>query len=108
MIRKFPKGIGLKLKNYGSNCHYCRDELWRNNFTLDHVVPVAQGGTNHRENKVACCRRCNTLKSSLTLKQFRPIFFYETGYRYFAFEPEWEGQKCFEAHERKLMFPIGD
>lgn len=105
---RYPKRISQRIKFYGQLCHYCKEELWRENSTIDHIVPLSKGGSDRRENKVHCCRRCNTLKGSLTLLQFRPIFFYETGYRYFAFEPEWEGQKCFETHERKLMFPIGD
>lgn len=44
-------------------CRYCRskdDEL-----TVDHVVPVALGGSDAPDNLVAACRSCNAGKSSI-------------------------------------------
>jgi hypothetical protein len=105
MTQMYPKNIALKLKNYGDKCHYCAEELWRNNFTIDHLVPLGQGGLDVRSNKVACCRRCNEKKGSLTLQEFRPIFFYMTGLRFFAFEPEWATQKPVREEKRRLLFP---
>jgi len=32
--------------------------------TVDHVLPLSQGGTNDVRNLVACCRKCNRLKGS--------------------------------------------
>lgn len=43
-------------------CRYCRSK--DNPLTLDHVVPVALGGTDDPSNLVACCRDCNAGKSS--------------------------------------------
>ncbi|GAB2295383.1 hypothetical protein Dimus_029556 [Dionaea muscipula] len=45
-------------------CQYCSSG---NNLTLDHVVPVAQGGKRTWENLVTACYRCNSKKSHKTL-----------------------------------------
>lgn len=105
MPQKYPNNVGLKLKNYGSTCYYCSDDLWRENFTIDHVIPIASGGTDNRANKVAACRRCNEKKGSLTLQEFRPVFFYMTGLRLFAFEDGWVTQKPVSIEKRKVLFP---
>jgi len=36
---------------------------WRQ-LAIDHVIPVARGGSNTHDNKVVSCHRCNTLKGS--------------------------------------------
>ena len=43
-------------------CRYCRSK--ENELTIDHVVPVALGGSDSPENLVAACRACNIGKSS--------------------------------------------
>lgn len=43
-------------------CRYCRST--ENELTIDHVVPIALGGTDDPSNLVACCRDCNSGKSS--------------------------------------------
>ena len=50
-------------------CQYCFKQLSRHNFTLDHVIPVSQGGKRTWNNIVACCHKCNQQKGSRTLKQ---------------------------------------
>lgn len=50
----------LRRDNY--TCRYCRsteDEL-----TIDHVTPVALGGSDDPSNLVACCKDCNAGKTS--------------------------------------------
>lgn len=34
------------------------------NMTIDHVIPLARGGTNARRNLVVCCKECNNKKGS--------------------------------------------
>lgn len=50
----------LRRDNY--TCRYCRssDEA----LTVDHVLPVALGGTDEPSNLVAACRDCNAGKAS--------------------------------------------
>lgn len=43
-------------------CRYCRSK--DNELTVDHVTPVALGGTDDPSNLVACCKDCNAGKSS--------------------------------------------
>jgi len=42
-------------------CHYCGKEPAG---TIDHVIPVSQGGTNHPDNLVPACAACNYSKGS--------------------------------------------
>ena len=46
------------LQRDGFSCFWCGLEA----DTVDHVVPVAKHGTDHDDNLVACCRRCNYSK----------------------------------------------
>ena len=50
-----------------------RGKLPKNAFTIDHVVPLAEGGTNDFENLKACCFQCNNKKASLSKEDFEEI-----------------------------------
>lgn len=47
-------------------CEYCNtDERWQLIlFTIDHVVPLAEGGTDEMENLALACFHCNRKKSN--------------------------------------------
>lgn len=67
-------------------CWYCGIELLPfSTFTIDHVVALANGGSNNLENLVPCCKTCNSRKRDYPLELFRirhfPIrqFWFETG-----------------------------
>ena len=46
-------------------CLYCgKDISGRGQFALDHIIPVAAGGTSDFENLQMLCRRCNIRKSA--------------------------------------------
>jgi hypothetical protein len=47
-------------------CRYCGAKAPDVALTVDHVVPVALGGTDDPSNLVTACRPCNTGKSSIT------------------------------------------
>lgn len=47
-------------------CHYCGRQVGAANLTMDHVVPVARGGTSTRGNCVPCCKDCNSRKGAYT------------------------------------------
>lgn len=49
-------------KRHGWKCHYCGKALTHSTATLDHIVPVAMGGTLADHNLCLACRRCNSLK----------------------------------------------
>jgi 5-methylcytosine-specific restriction endonuclease McrA len=47
-------------------CHYCGKSVGAGALTLDHVVPVARGGTSTKGNVVPACEACNKTKKYLT------------------------------------------
>lgn len=51
-------------------CVYCTTALTEENFVLDHLVPVAKGGTNRKHNLVAACDVCNRRRSDSDPVQF--------------------------------------
>jgi len=44
-------------------CAYCRKALGKDR-NIDHIVAVSRGGTNHRSNLQATCKKCNQSKSA--------------------------------------------
>lgn len=46
------------------NCEYCGKEyIAADNYPhIDHIIPLARGGTDTRNNVRVLCRRCNMLK----------------------------------------------
>jgi 5-methylcytosine-specific restriction endonuclease McrA len=51
----------LNLLNRGI-CHYCEKKFDRAQLTMDHIVPIARGGTSTPGNIVPSCRACNQNK----------------------------------------------
>ncbi len=47
-------------------CRYCGATAPDSKLTVDHVVPVALGGTDESSNLVTACSGCNTGKSSIS------------------------------------------
>lgn len=56
----------MRVAYYGHQCAYCRGPY----ETLDHVIPLARGGTNWPSNLRPCCRLCNTRKGTLLLHEW--------------------------------------
>jgi 5-methylcytosine-specific restriction endonuclease McrA len=75
VFKRFKHTRGVKfnrenvfIRDEGS-CQYCSKELSRENFTLDHVIPISQGGKKNWKNIVSCCKDCNQRKGNRTPKQ---------------------------------------
>lgn len=51
-------------------CRYCGKQLTRFTCTLDHVTPVAEGGTNSFDNLMTACLECNSRKHRRPLGDF--------------------------------------
>ena len=51
------------MRDCGRRCVYCSAALDFETATLDHVHPLAHGGTNCAGNVVLACTWCNSLKS---------------------------------------------
>jgi 5-methylcytosine-specific restriction endonuclease McrA len=50
-------------------CQYCGESFPKNQLTLDHVIPIVQGGKKCWENIVTACKPCNQLKGGRTPQQ---------------------------------------
>lgn len=50
-------------------CQYCGNRFSRTNLTLDHVIPIVQGGKKSWENIVTACKPCNQRKGGRTPQQ---------------------------------------
>lgn len=50
----------------GHTCRYCGST---DSLSLDHIIPVSQGGTDEPDNLVTACRSCNSAKGGRTPKE---------------------------------------
>lgn len=55
-----------RMNEFGGKCAYCLGDA----TTMDHVVPLAGGGSHDIENVVPACKTCNSRKGSKSLLQF--------------------------------------
>ncbi|MEK6578517.1 MAG: HNH endonuclease, partial [Bdellovibrionota bacterium] len=53
----------------GNVCQYCGNKFGRTHLTLDHVIPIVQGGRKCWENIVTACKPCNQRKGGRTPSQ---------------------------------------
>ena len=60
--RRIPLTRRGVLRRDGHSCAYCGKSA----NTIDHVVPKSRGGAESWDNLVACCFRCNNIKSDRT------------------------------------------
>jgi 5-methylcytosine-specific restriction protein A len=50
-------------------CHYCEQSFHPSELTMDHIIPIARGGTSAKTNCVTACKACNSKKKhSLTVE----------------------------------------
>jgi 5-methylcytosine-specific restriction endonuclease McrA len=80
---KVERGISkLSLKKkFGSKCYYCGKEMDfstgigrkfnRDMATIEHLIPIQDGGGHTWDNTVLACRFCNISKGSKTIKEFK-------------------------------------
>ncbi len=52
------------IKKFGPYCRYCKIRFSPRDLTLDHIVPIAQGGGDEMENLCLACSPCNEFKGS--------------------------------------------
>jgi len=63
------KPIDRLLFAQGGLCFFCQRTLAPSDATVEHLVASANGGSNHPDNTVACCRALNTLLGRMSLKE---------------------------------------
>lgn len=61
------RGLRAKWIKQGRVCAYCAEPATQ----VDHVVPLALGGTNHEGNLTPCCGACNRAKSDNLLIEWK-------------------------------------
>lgn len=52
----------LALKHPYSICKECHKRFKTSELTVDHIIPLKQGGSNHAYNLQLLCKRCNSSK----------------------------------------------
>lgn len=57
-----------KTKLANGVCHYCGQKFPKTELTMDHKIPVIQGGKSEKSNIVCACKKCNSEK-----KYFSPV-----------------------------------
>lgn len=45
--------------------------IFKDNFSVDHVLPTSGGGTDNIDNLVPCCTRCNSMKQGKGIEDLR-------------------------------------
>ncbi|MEE4240320.1 MAG: HNH endonuclease signature motif containing protein [Desulfopila sp.] len=63
--RELRKTRWWQQKSGSSICWYCRKKVPPQDITMDHVVPLAQGGKSSKDNLVPACKNCNTKKKNM-------------------------------------------
>jgi len=51
----------------GGCCYLCKLPVPREQLSIEHVIALANGGTNHPDNLRAACRGCNSRKGARTV-----------------------------------------
>ncbi len=46
-------------------CYFCRKKFPPQELTMDHLQPLARGGTSSKGNLVTACKECNNKKKNL-------------------------------------------
>lgn len=63
------------------HCYLCGEFVDFDLFEIEHMVPLAKGGTNELDNLFCSCHCCNTMKNSIYPKDFlekiKQIYFYQ-------------------------------
>lgn len=62
----------------GWSCGWCgqktrRDMGWQNSATIEHVTPKSEGGGNKLENLMHACARCNRLRGTQAVHEFKLV-----------------------------------
>lgn len=58
-----PETRDRVFKRDGHRCRRCKSTYAERELVIDHIVPVARGGSGHEDNLQTLCRECNAEKS---------------------------------------------
>ncbi|AXH72896.1 MAG: HNH endonuclease [Caudoviricetes sp.] len=51
-----------KWREQNGRCYYCRTHLSQSETTYDHIIPQSVGGSEHYDNFVVACKKCNSAR----------------------------------------------
>ena len=60
----------VELKSNINKCYWCNTKIIKNNYHIDHYVPLAKGGKHTIDNLVISCPTCNLKKNAKDPIQF--------------------------------------
>jgi len=61
-VQHAKKSRWWQQKCSSSTCYYCNNKFPFRELTMDHIVPLARGGTTTPGNVVPACQECNKRK----------------------------------------------
>lgn len=70
---RFSRSVRKRLRRMWPVCPYCGVEYMTSThyqFSIDHVLPLSQGGTHDADNLLGCCQACNRSKGIRTPEQW--------------------------------------
>jgi 5-methylcytosine-specific restriction endonuclease McrA len=56
--------IALLRERDGDNCYLCQQPLELGYIVIEHIIPLALGGTNEPSNVALACPECNSVKGN--------------------------------------------
>lgn len=62
--RELRKSRWWQQKTSSGICYFCGEKFPPKELTMDHLVPLAKGGTSSKSNLVPACKECNTKKKT--------------------------------------------
>ena len=63
--REMRKSRWWQQKISNGRCQYCGARVPPKELTMDHIVPLAMGGSSSKGNIAVCCKACNTKKKTM-------------------------------------------
>lgn len=98
--------LGLERRE-GGRCFYCRRKFEGGDVAMDHVVPLAHGGSSGAENLVAACCDCNSRKGEREAEEHLRVLFRERRLSASEFEERLEALGRLPGGRERVM-AIGD
>lgn len=85
-----------KRDNY--TCAYCLTTMIKGELTIDHIVPLCQGGRNTWENLITACTDCNGKKGGKTPEQANmPL-------KFKPYQPKWTPKNALTYKPEEFSF----
>jgi hypothetical protein len=82
-------------------CQYCGSRTGNSDIEIDHMIPVTMGGSDHKNNLIAACKKCNRNKSDLVVFPMSKCEGVDT------LDSEWLVHKSFGAWQVKFHYDCG-